>query len=361
MSRGMSLQAWHAYGLLDREMAVYRRLVQHIMGITVFTYGGRTEQMLADHYPSTCVLPAYLPRGKRLYELYGPLLRQKELRKCNIFKTNQIKGAGAAVRAKRLTGKPLIVRCGYVWSDPARYHDDKQRRRILRYEKKCFAAADAVITTSSRNRQLILETHQLEPRRVHVIPNYVDLPWDHEKTEREPGTVLFTGRLTAVKNIELLLEAVEQAQHVQRLTIVGDGPLLSMIRQRAASMHTRVELPGRLPHAQLHAYYKRAQVFVLPSRYEGAPKSLLEAMGHGMACIGTDVAGIRDVIEHGQNGLLCTEDADALAAGMSRLLADAGLCARLGTQAHGFIRDNYSLERVVELELELIRKLADCS
>jgi glycosyltransferase involved in cell wall biosynthesis len=95
----------------------------------------------------------------------------------------------------------------------------------------------------------------------------------------------------------------------------------------------------------------RSAVFVLPSLYEGHPKALIEAMSCGVAVVGTDVDGIRDVIRHGETGLLCEPTTDALAATLNRVLSDAALRNRLGQAAREFVVREYSLERVVALEL----------
>ena len=224
MSRGMGLADWHQAGLLDRELVLYCHLLRHMAGLTVFTYGGRREKVLADHYASIRVLPAYLPIFKWLYGYYGPSLRSKELAKCHVLKTNQMKGAMAAVRAKKLVNKPLIVRGGYVWSDPVRGHTKARRKKILQYEKICFDAADKIVLSSQRNCELVIKTHDLPRDKVICIPNYVDTSTRTlSRREPEKGTVLFVGRLTGTKNVDVLIEAAEQVDAVKKLIIIGDG------------------------------------------------------------------------------------------------------------------------------------------
>ena len=76
------------------------------------------------------------------------------------------------------------------------------------------------------------------------------------------------------------------------------------------------------------------QIFVLSTRWEGMPLALVEAMAAGCACVGTDVLGVREVIEHGRTGqLVPPEDAPALAAALQRLLQDVSFPAQLGRAA----------------------------
>lgn len=95
-----------------------------------------------------------------------------------------------------------------------------------------------------------------------------------------------------------------------------------------------LELAGVLPNEALPQRLTSADVFALPSLIEGHPKALLEAMSCGLACIGLDMPGVRDVIMHEQNGLLSTPNVEALAEGLRRVLDNPALAKQLGKQ-HG--------------------------
>ena len=101
----------------------------------------------------------------------------------------------------------------------------------------------------------------------------------------------------------------------------------------------------------------RSRVFVAPSRSEGHPKALIEAMACGMVVIGTDVAGVRDVISHGANGWLCAPGAGAIRAAITHLFGDAALRDRLGAAARTFAVENYALERIADMEYTLYREV----
>ena len=112
-----------------------------------------------------------------------------------------------------------------------------------------------------------------------------------------------------------------------------------------------------MPNFDLPALLNQARVFIQPSLYEGHPKTLLEAMSCGLPCIGSDVTGIKEDIEHGVTGYLCGTDSDAIAEAIDVVLSDASLREKLGHNARDYIADNYSLDRVLEMEMEVIREV----
>ena len=148
--------------------------------------------------------------------------------------------------------------------------------------------------------------------------------------------VLWVGRLDPVKGLSFLLEAFRLVAAGSRahLLIAGDGPIGGTLQKKAADLGlasrvhflgTRDDVPGLL---------KAADVFVFPSRTEGLPNAVLEAMVAGCAVVTTDVPGCRDLVMHRESGLLVPySDTLALAESILHLLRDRELAARLGGRA----------------------------
>jgi glycosyltransferase involved in cell wall biosynthesis len=97
-------------------------------------------------------------------------------------------------------------------------------------------------------------------------------------------------------------------------------------------------------------------VFVLPSRFEGNPKALLEAMACGLPVIGTNVQGIRDIIRHQFNGILVDSGVESLAEAIEMLLTKPELAHKLGNQAARDIADRYTFDEIVRLELQTLQE-----
>lgn len=178
-------------------------------------------------------------------------------------------------------------------------------------------------------------------QRAVVIPNpVVEPPEPHgADTVDIPNPAIVTiGSLTEQKNHDLLLRAfatVVEAQPDWHLVLVGDGPLRSEIQRtaRRLGIEDRVHLMGVIQ--EVYHVLRQAELFVLPSRYEGFPNALAEAMAVGLPVIATDCeTGPRELIRDGVDGLLVpNNDVAALAAALSRLINAPGERARLSSRA----------------------------
>lgn len=350
---------WEERGLFDREVGYYQALRRRIGDIVFVTYDTPNPELeqLQQRVSLITVLTNHLRLHCFLYSILAPIIHRKSLRHAAVFKSNQLSGAWTAAIASLVYRKPLVVRCGYVDS----LWRQRQGQRGLRFwtafllERLSVRVADMVFTASEADRQYLSSTHGVPSDRIYVIPNPIDTDRFYPAPEKaEPGTVLYVGRFSEQKNVHLLVEACERIPEA-KLTLVGSGPLEPKLRRLANP--EKVTFAGVVPNRHLPAVLQRAQVFVLPSQYEGTPKALLEAMACGLAVVGTNVPGIRELIQDGVNGLLCEPDVKAISEAIARLLNDAELRARLGRAARRFVEERYAQSKVVETEARLLTTL----
>jgi glycosyltransferase involved in cell wall biosynthesis len=216
-----------------------------------------------------------------------------------------------------------------------------------------------VIAVSEASKRRMVETQHLDPGRVTVIPNGVRMP----RVDREAASaarralgvadgaplVGGVGQLIARKAFHVLVEAAGRlvARHPQiACAILGEGPERPRLEALARDRGVRLLLPGFCdePYATMAAF----DVAVLPSRAEGMPLVVLEAMGLGVACIATPAAGTVEVIEDGRSGILVPpDDAGALAAALDRLLADAAHRGQLAAAGRARVHAHFGLEAML--------------
>lgn len=168
------------------------------------------------------------------------------------------------------------------------------------------------------------------------------------------GTI---GRMEAVKDHLMLIESGRETWLTQsKLVIVGDGPLRGEIDQLVEhlGLQDRVFLPGR--QSNISDWCSAMDAFVLSSKWEGMPNGLLEAMQCGLPCVSTDVGGVAEVLEGGQNGLLAPpENPERLSKAMMALMA-MPLAERdaLATRGQRFILKNCDPTVIAQQWAELV-------
>ncbi|TWU17965.1 glycosyltransferase [Allorhodopirellula heiligendammensis] len=224
-------------------------------------------------------------------------------------------------------------------SDPA--HQSLGRvREWLR--DRLYPRADAVVCLSDEVAATLHRRMNIHPV---VIPSAVELP-PPEYTQLRAAShaptavrLIAIGRLEPEKGFQRLLQALagitqDGEAPAWTLRILGDGSELTALEAiaRDGKIADRVEFSGWVDSVWPHL--AEADVFVLPSLYEGFPSAMLEAMAGGLAVVAIDAGGgVRSAIRHGENGWLVENEATALASGLREILANPSLRAKLSTAA----------------------------
>lgn len=235
-------------------------------------------------------------------------------------------------------------------SDPSMNHPGAIWSRLRRL---AYPFADTLAGQSKGAFKYFSSRVQLH---THIIPNPVIAPMANAGSALGPyyrPVVLAMGRMVAAKGFDLLLHAfavVKDTHPEWRLVILGDGPLLGAMERlsKKLGLADRVLMPGRVNNTQ--AYLNDADLFVMPSRYEGFPNALCEAMATGVASISTDCpSGPREIIRDGVDGLLVApEDVGALAAAMDQLMSNELERKRLAMRA-AEVTTRFALPRVMRM------------
>lgn len=361
-TRGVSLETWHRVGTLERELALYRRCLPHLRGITLVSHGGRADLRHRDALGGIALVCNRWGLSRRAHRLCVGELLPRRWRRPLIVKTNQVPGGGLALRAARRAGAAFVARCGYLpgeFAERAHGADSPRAAAARQEERTVFSAADRVVVASDAMKASVVARHGIEASRIRVVPNYVDGERFRPGAGRAPDSrrVCYVGRLEeGQKNLKALLEAIDGLD--VDLHLIGSGPAEGDLRRQAAERGLSVRFLGNLPHAELAGALADCGVFVLPSRYEGHPKALLEAMTCGAAVVGADAPGIRELLRHRDTGYLCGTAPESIRAALQEVLGDRALRARMGAAARAWALEHVSLERVVERELGVLRELA---
>jgi glycosyltransferase involved in cell wall biosynthesis len=359
-TRGVSLRTWSMMGMLEREIAIYKRLLRRGFKVSFVTYGSATDLDYSDQLDGIRILCNRTGLPPEVYENSLCSLHEDSLGNCHVIKTNQIYGADLALSACQTFQKPLVARCGYLWSqNAAREHGPTSEAAVhaREVEEKVFRGADRVVVTTAAMREDVLKRIPDAASKIAVIPNYVDTDvFRPQPVVRDETALIFIGRIAPEKNLAALFEAIEPLP--VRLTIIGEGKIRPELQRNFESLNGRISWEGNVPNSELPERLNGAAMFVLPSLYEGHPKALIEAMSCGLPVIGADSPGIRELIHHEETGYLCSSDAAGIRKAIQELLASPTLRARIGQHAREYVMGNYSLDKILESELALLEKTA---
>lgn len=307
----------------------------------------------------------------RLVRAVRPLARLIDARRPNVVCPVMVTPGLAALAAlRRARHKPAAVLS--IQNSLSVSHEqeptlkDRVELRLIRHR---FPAFDGAIALSGG---VAAELRRIVPplaNRVAVVPN-IGLPLpsqtkraltlDRPAASGARCTLLACGRLTKQKDYPTLFRAFARLSGADiRLDILGDGELRPDLEQLARDLGIadRVNFLGfqRDPFSHM----RRADIFVLSSRWEGFGNVLVEAMAMGAPVVATDCPhGPSEIITDGKTGLLVpTQDPDALARALQRLIDDAGLRQRLGTdgQTHA---QRFSAQRIGAAYAEHFRSMA---
>ncbi len=227
--------------------------------------------------------------------------------------------------------------------------------------------ANKLVAVSRKTHEISLREGVRE-EHIEVIQNgIVPLPIESRsrlevRKEADMGeddiVLISVGRLVYQKAHEVLVASMPEVLKEfpnAKAWIFGEGPLLAdlQLQIERLGVSNSIRLPGisdRIPQ-----YLAGADVFVLPSRWEGLPMALLEAMSAGLPCIATKVEGVDEVLIEGEHGLFVpVEDPLALAQAILQLLHAPEVRNRMGVAARRHISTFYTLDRMCERYLELM-------
>ncbi|WP_168207341.1 glycosyltransferase family 4 protein [Microlunatus elymi] len=175
---------------------------------------------------------------------------------------------------------------------------------------------------SNSTRQPVIIPHAIGHR--HPIQN--------RSAGRVP-TILYVGRLTAIKGIDLLLDALDLVSRQFRLVVVGTGPRLEEYRQRASDLGIDALFTGQVPREELWGIYAQADIFVCPTEFDTYNLTVDEAMASGLPVLASEIDALRGRIESGSTGILCRRDKDTFAECITYLIDHPKERRKLGSAA----------------------------
>ena len=251
----------------------------------------------------------------------------------------------------------LFFRLGLIHRYVVTLHGIEAWKRLSRWHRAALRDATAVVVSTRYTQDVCTQENDLAGDNFHIIPLCAEqqvVQADASFSLSGSFPILFVARLASserYKGLETLMQALvdlHQQGIKPTLHVVGDGDDRAQLEIEAATVlpANQVIFHGRLTDAALQAAYSSAAVFAMPSAKEGFGIVFLEAMRHGVPCIGGDHGGTPDVIRHGEDGFLVRyDDVAALAGHLAYLMQHPTERKRLGDQARQRFERDFTFER----------------
>ncbi|MGC8660060.1 MAG: glycosyltransferase family 4 protein [Desulfomonilaceae bacterium] len=228
------------------------------------------------------------------------------------------------------------------------------------FESFLWRFSDRLICNADALRTHVIKRHGVDPHRVAVAPNGVDIDFftpDWSQLAPHP-TVVYIGRMVKEKDPLTLIEAFSLLREMvpnTRLVMIGQGYLSSKVERKIAASGLE-DCIERIDGADdVRQFLRQGWLMVLPSISEGFPQVIIEAMACGVPVVATSVGGTPEIIQHGVNGLLvqprCSE---SLAKSMATILTDLEMRDSMGRKARETVVNRFSIQSVVKMTEQII-------
>jgi glycosyltransferase involved in cell wall biosynthesis len=260
-----------------------------------------------------------------------------------------------------------IVKCAYQDGNLARLLDSprgypkissKRIEAAMRWERKVFGGLDYIFTFSEWLRQSFIHDYNIDQDRIFVVGAGANIPISekNEKTEFDGRTILFIGIDFERKGGKILIEAFHRVKKeipAARLIIIG--PSLNALPEDIECLgYVSKNTPEGL--RRFKQAYLDAAVFVMPSLYEPFGVVFLEAMAHGLPCIGTENCAMPEIIDHEKTGFLVPPgDYESLAERIVELLKNPILAKKMGDNGHNKVIENFTWDCVASRVVNILR------
>jgi glycosyltransferase involved in cell wall biosynthesis len=230
--------------------------------------------------------------------------------------------------------------------------------------KHIVRRSSAVISLGGKLTGILGDVVKGSPCRVVVLPNATDVPplAPVVPAPSAPLALLFVGRFAFNKGLDVLMAvaqrlAQEGKQDLVRFDLAGDGPLLA--QYQGSRLPANVRLLGRVDDAQLDQLYANCDALILPTRFEGMPTVVLEAMARAKPIIVSDVGASAELVSMHNGYLLPPGDAEQLYRGVVALASRSPeVRAKMGAYSYERVKERFSWPAVVKGFEQLFAQVA---
>ena len=316
-----SLKLWNNSGILERELIYYKKLLNldNNLAITLITYGDESDFDYQPDLNNFSILPVYSVIKKSnsklinyLKSFYIPILINKKIQDVDVIKQYQLQGAWIAILYKYLIKKPLILRTGY---DMYSFSLKEKKSLIKTFLYKSLTnlslkLSDLYTVSTKSDFKFLTKKFKFDISKIKVRSNWIILTKNKNILERNEFKILSVGRLEEQKNYKELIQTFKSSKF--EIDIYGEGSQKEELIELSRLNHVKVNFKGLIDYTSLQNIYNDYRYYVSFSKYEGNPKTVLEAQAAGCVVITLQEQNTNELIENGISGIILKNSRDIL-------------------------------------------------
>ena len=357
----ISAKDWLVSGLLSREIELYKQILSKAdIEFTFITYGSDEDIEILSEFKKIKVIPVgkYLKSKNKIVKfiqsLFIPFRVKKELKNIDLMKTNQLMGSWIPIILKLLLKKPLIIRTGYDLLDFSVKENKSVLKILFNYLLTLFSLlfSDKYFVSSANDLSNLNKNFSLiKNKTIELRPNWVNVPKEMKDTKgRKQERILMVGRLEDQKNYQSVIKNLSGTE--LGLDIVGEGKLKKSILDFGKENNVEINFLGTLDHNMLLEKYREYKFYILYSKFEGHPKTLLEAMSQGCVPLVLKSQNVMEVVEHKTTGVILESEKESLNKWIKYLNEDNNEFKRISMNARSLVVNTFSLEKSLNVEIQ---------
>ena len=357
----ISAKDWFVSGLLSREIELYKQILNKTdIKFTFVTYGSDEDIEILSEFKKIKVIPVgkYLKSKNKIVKfiqsLFIPFRVKKELKNIDLMKTNQLMGSWIPIILKLLLKKPLIIRTGYDLLDFSVKENKSVLKILFNYLLTLFSLlfSDKYFVSSANDLSNLNKNFSLiKNKTIELRPNWVNVPKEMKDTKgRKQERILMVGRLEDQKNYQSVIKNLSGTE--LGLDIVGEGKLKKSILDFGKENNVEINFLGTLDHNMLLEKYREYKFYILYSKFEGHPKTLLEAMSQGCVPLVLKSQNVMEVVEHKTTGVILESEKESLNKWIKYLNEDNNEFKRISMNARSLVVNTFSLEKSLNVEIQ---------
>lgn len=360
-----SIKTWYDSGTLNKELKIYKELYKKYgVKFTIFSYGNNEDIEILENEVNTeaiKVIPIYsiVKKYKNKYfrflkSLFLPFVLKKKIKNISIIQQHQLYGVWVSLLLSKILNIPFYIRTGYDVYSFSIYESKNVLKKFFNNLLTRFGLkySDIYSVTSNVDLSFLKNKFKVDSSKIKVRPNWVISNNKLEILKRKRNKLLGVGRLVDQKQFSLFITEFSGTKDELEIEIIGDGSEFNSLTLLAKEKKVNLKIIKNLDNDQVLEKLNENMFFISTSKYEGNPKTILEAMSSGCIVIASDIKAHSEIIKNNINGVLYDLENPNLYKIYKDLCLDNKKISRISDEATRHIIKHNFIDNIVNLYFE---------